>query len=163
MTCYLPRTNMKKTFPFLVALIVSVICIAAAKAGEVKVEAFMTTGPEDEATTSFPADTAKIYAMFKTKGAKDGDKARGVLIADDVGDVAPPNTKVLEKTITLEGDTEDGDFNFSKPTNGWPTGKYHVEIYVNDELATKAKFTIKAAAKSKKKDAAAGEEEESGD
>jgi hypothetical protein len=34
---------------------------------------------------------------------------------------------------------------------------------VNDELATKVKFTIKAVARSKKKDAAAGEEEESGD
>jgi len=139
------------------------IYAAVASAGEVKVEAFMTTGPEDEAVTSFTADTPKLYAMFKTKGAKDGDKARGVLIAEDVGDVAPPNTTVLETKLDMEGDTDDGDFNFSKPTNGWPVGKYRVEIYINDELATKLKFTIKAAAKSKKKDAAAGDEESSGD
>jgi len=161
MTCYFPLANMQKIFPLLSALIATLICISVAKAGDVKVEVTFTTGPEDEATTFFTADTVKIYAMFKTKGAKTGDKARGVLIADDVGDAAPANTKVLEKTITLDGDTEDGDFNFSKPTNGWPTGKYHVEIYVNDELATKAKFTIKPAAKSKKH--SDGEEEESGD
>jgi outer membrane usher protein FimD/PapC len=121
----------------------------------------MTTGPQDDPTTSFAANTPKLYAMFKTKGAKSGDKARGVLIAEDVGDVAPANTKVLEKTLDLEGDTEDGDFNFSKPTKGWPVGKYRVEVYVNDELATTAKFTIKAA--KKKSGGEEEEEEESGD
>src|SRR5438445_7276220 len=159
MTCYFRHANMKKIFLLLVA---SMIYAAAANAGDVKVEAFMTTGPEDEAVTSFTPDTPRLYAMFKTKGAKDGDKARGVLIAEDVGDVAPPNTKVLETKLDMEGDTSDGDFNFSKPTNGWPVGKYRVEIYINDELATKVKFTIQSAAKSKKKDAAAGEEESSG-
>ena len=34
------------------------------------------------------------------------------MIAEDVSDVAPANTKVLEKTLTLEEDTDDGDFNF---------------------------------------------------
>jgi hypothetical protein len=150
---------MKNTFPFFVALVVTVICISVARAGEVKVEATMTTGPEDEAGTTFAADTPKIYAMFKTKGAKNGDKVRAVLIADDVGDAAPANTKVLEESVTMEeGDNDDGEFNFSKPTSGWPTGKYHVEIYVNDELATKVNFTIKAAVKSEKQ---SGEEEES--
>jgi hypothetical protein len=69
--------------------------------------------------TSFTADTPKLFAIFKTKGIKNGDKVRGVLIAEDVGDAAPANTKVLEKTLTLEEDTDDGDFNFSKPTAGW--------------------------------------------
>jgi hypothetical protein len=80
--------------------------------------------------------------------------ARG-LDRGDVGDVAPANTKALEKTLTLEEDTDDGDFAFSKPTKGWPVGKYRVEIYVNDDLAKTVKFTIEAA-KSEK-----GEEEES--
>jgi outer membrane usher protein FimD/PapC len=56
----------------------------------------------------------------------------------------------------LQEDTNDGDFNFSKPTKGWPVGKYRVEIYVNDDLATTAKFTVKAA-KSKKSEEAAEE------
>jgi outer membrane usher protein FimD/PapC len=93
--------------------------------------------------------------MFRTTGIKNGDKLRGVLIAEDVGDVALVNTKVLEKTLTLEEDTDDGDFAFSKPTKGWPVGKYRVEIYVNDDLAKTVKFTIEAAKPEK------GEEEES--
>ena len=147
---------MKRTFAI---AILGVICVAVARAGDVSVKVTMTTGPDDDPTTIFAPDTSKIYAIFKTKGAKSGDKVHGVLIADDVGDVAPANTKVLDTTVTLDGDTDDGDFKFSKPTNGWPVGKYHVEIFVNNELATTAKFTVKAAKKKSKE----AEEEESGD
>jgi hypothetical protein len=81
--------------------------------------------------------------LFKTKGVQDGDKLRGVWIAEDVGDVAPKETKIDEKSIKAEGDTDDGVFSLSKPTNGWPVGKYRLEIYVGDELAKTVKFTIK--------------------
>jgi hypothetical protein len=150
------RNRMKRALTLVIA---ALFCATVARAGDVKVKAFMTTGPEDEAVTSFMSDTPKLYAMFKTKGIQNGDKVRGVLVAENVGDVAPANSQVLEKTLTLEEDTSDGDFNFSKPTNGWPAGKYRVEIYVNGELATTVKFTIKSAAKSKKSD----EDESSGD
>ena len=159
MICDLPRANMKKTFSVVVALVVSLICLSVAKAGDVSVKVRMTAGPQDPPSTTFASNTPNLYAIFKTKGAKAGDKIRGVLIAEDVGDVAPANTKVLETILDIEGDTEAGDFNFDKPTNGWPVGKYRVEIYVNDKLATTAKFTIKAAAKKK----SSSDEEESGD
>jgi hypothetical protein len=94
----------------------------------------MTSTAAGEPETTFAPDTPKLFAMFKTKGIKDGDKVRGVLIAEDVGDVAPANAKVLEKTLALDEDTDDGDFNFSKPTKSWPVGKYRVELCVNDEL-----------------------------
>jgi outer membrane usher protein FimD/PapC len=121
----------------------------------------MTTGPQDPPSTTFAPNTPKLYAIFKTEGAKTGDKIRGVLIAEDVGDVAPANTKVLETILDMDGDTEAGDFTFIKPTTGWPVGKYRVEIYVNDDLATKVKFTVKAAKSNKHTDEA--EEESSGD
>jgi len=148
---------MKRIF---LLLILSVIGIAIVRAGDVSVKVTMATEIEGEATSSFTPSTEKIYALFKTKGAKSGDKIRAVLIAEDVGDAAPANTKVLDKTIDMEGDTEDGDFNFSKPTKGWPAGKYRVDVYVNDDLVTTAKFTVKETVKKKSSD---GEEEESGD
>ena len=132
------------------------ICAAGAGAGDVKVKTVMTTGPENEPVTTFESDTPELYAMFKKQGIKNGDKVRGVLIAEDVGNAAPANTKVLEPTLDLDGDTEDGEFNFSKPDNGWPVGKYRVEIYVNDKLADTVKFTVKAA-KSEKESKESGE------
>ena len=159
MICCLPRANMKRTFSVVVALVVSLICLPVVKAGVVSVKVRMTTGPQDPPSTTFASNTPTLYAIFKTEGAKAGDKIRGVLIAEDVGDVAPANTKVLETILEMEGDTEAGDFTFSKPTNGWPVGKYRLKIYLNDELATTANFTIKAA----KKKSSEEEEEESGD
>ena len=126
----------------------------------------MASGPKEEvAVTSFTSDTKNLYTVFRAKGTKDGDKIHCVLIAEDVGDAAPANTKALETTLTVGGDPNGrdyvGDFELSMPTKGWPVGKYHVEIYVNDELATKVSFAIKAAPKSKKQ--ADEEEEESGE
>src|SRR6266403_237371 len=159
MICCLPRANMKRTFSVVVPLVVSLICRSVVKAGVVSVKVRMTAGPKDPPSTTFASNTPNLYAIFKTEGAKAGDKIRGVLIAEDVGDVAPANTKVLETILDVEGETEAGDFSFSKPTNGWPVGKYRVEIYVNDKLAMTAKFTIKVA----KKKSSDEEEEESGD
>jgi len=133
--------NMNRIFGLLIA---SLIVVSVARAADVNIEVYMTSTPGGEEEATFAPDTPSLFAMFKTKGIKDGDKVRGVLIAEDVGDVAPANTKVLEKTLALNGDTDDGDFNFSKPTKGWPIGKYRVEVYVNDELATTAKFAIEA-------------------
>jgi hypothetical protein len=132
---------MNRIFAFLIAGIISA---SVARAGDVQVEATLATSLEGESMTTAAPDTPKLFALFKTKGAQNGDKLRGVLIAEDVGDVAPANTTVLEKTLTLDGDTNDGDFSFSKPTKGWPVGKYRIEIYVNDELTNTLDFTIKA-------------------
>jgi hypothetical protein len=128
----------------LALLIASIISASVARAGDVQVDATLATSLKGESVTTAAPDTPKLFALFKTEGAKNGDKLRGVLIAEDVGDVAPANTTVLEKTLTLDGDTDDGDFSFSKLTKGWPVGKYRLEIYVNDELTNTLDFTIEA-------------------
>src|SRR4051812_41334017 len=118
------------------------MCSSLAAAGTVKITATLCTQPGEKAATTFATDTPKIYAMFKTEGISSGNKVKAVLVAEDVGDAAPANTTVLEKTLDLNEDTSDGAFNFSKPDKGWPPGKYRVEFYANDTLATKAGFTI---------------------
>jgi hypothetical protein len=128
----------------LVLLIAMIVCAEAVRAGNVKVEAVMTASPGGEETTSFASDMPKMFAMFKTKGAQQGDKIRGVWIAEDVGGAALANSKIDEKALTMDGDTDDGDFSLSKPTEGWPLGKYRFEIYVNDKLVTTARFTIES-------------------
>ncbi len=119
---------------------------AIARSGTVEVSADMTTDRGGEPVTSFTADTPKLFAIFKTAGIKNGDKVRGVLVEEDVGDVVPANTKFFESTMTLQKDINDGYYYFNKPTKGWPVGKYRVEIYVNDQLANTVKFTIEASA-----------------
>jgi hypothetical protein len=145
---------MRRIFAVLVTIF---IWAAAAHATDVKVEAFMSVGLGEPPATSFNADKPVLHAIFKTKGAKNGDKIRGVWIADDVGDAAPKGYKIREETVTAEGDTNDGEFTLEKP-DGWPQGAYHVEIYVNDDLAAKVNFIIKASSKSSKPTKSEGKE-----
>ena len=92
-----------------------------------------------------------MVALFKTKGAQKGDKLRGVWIADNVGDAAPANTKIDEKTSDPgRRHQRRRVFVLKNPTKGWPAGKYHLDIYVNDKLATTEKFTIEASEKAEK-------------
>jgi hypothetical protein len=148
------ENTMKRLFALFIA---AAVAASVARAGDVKIKAVLATGPDDEPATTFASNTPKIFALFRSKGLQEGDKVRGVWIGEDVGDAAPPNTKIDEKALTAEGDTDDGVFAISKPTKGWPVGKYRVEIYVGDELATKVKFTIKAPEETEKEPEKSGE------
>jgi hypothetical protein len=119
--------------------------IAVVNADEMKVYAFVTSSAGDTPRSTLPANTPKIWVIFETKGVKAGDKFRGVLIADQAGHIASENSKITEGKMTLDGDTSDGDISFTKPTNDWPAGQYHVEIYINGQLMTTVKFTVEAA------------------
>src|SRR4051794_9934901 len=113
-----PGEKMKRTSALIMGM---VICASMAHGGDVKIKASMSA-------TTFNTESPKLVASFKTSGAKNGDKVRAVWIADDVGAAAPAHTKIDEKTLSLEGDTNDGTFSCTKPTKGWPAGKYHVDI-----------------------------------
>lgn len=124
-----------------------------AHAGDIKVEAIVTSRPGEAAVKVFPPNTPKVFATFKSKGAQKGDKVRALWIAEDVGDAAPANSKVWENTGDLDSDTDTGSFSVSEPTNGWPLGKYRVEIYANDKLAAKVSYTIDVMGKAEQRDA----------
>ena len=147
---------MKRRLAFLA---LTALSIAIAQSADVNVEAYITNSPEAERASIFSPETHTFYAMFKAKGLNPGDKIRGVWIADDVGDTAPANFKIQESALTAQDATMNAQFSMTKP-GAWPRGDYHVEIYVNDQLATKVKFSVKPLTKPKKQEE---EEEESGD
>lgn len=93
--------------------------------------------------TEFRPDTAKIVCVWKAEGILKRTSVRGVWIAVDVGNVAPPNYKIDEAEAHLVVMTE-GTLSLSKPTNGFPVGKYRLEVYVGKELAKTIPFTVKA-------------------
>lgn len=126
----------------ILALLTSVLVLTSAYAGDVKVESVIAVDGETKPATSFTSDTPKLFAFFRSKGTEKGDKLRGVWIAEDVGEAAPANTKIDETTVTADEDNFHGAFSLSKPTKGWPVGKYKVEIHDEDELITTVRFTI---------------------
>jgi hypothetical protein len=98
-----------------------------------------------EPTTSFTPDLKRIFCRWQGEALHKGDKIRCVWIAEDVGEVAPPNYKVDETDATANGPEAFGTFTLSRPNKGWPLGKYRVELYAGDQLADTLKFTIAAA------------------
>jgi hypothetical protein len=132
-----------KTLLKLILLVAAAAVVAQAHAGKFKVEAAIAVDQDTKPATTFAAIVPKLYAFFKSTGTHEGDKLRGVWIAVDVGDAAPANTKIDEANLTADQDDFYGAFSLTKPTKGWPVGKYRVDIYNGDELATSVKFTIK--------------------
>ena len=98
-----------------------------------------------EPTTSFTPDLKKIFCRWQGDALNKGDKIHCVWIAEDVGEVAPPNYKVDETSMTADGPTAAGTFTLSRPNKGWPPGKYRVELYAGNQLADTLKFTVAAA------------------
>jgi hypothetical protein len=94
-------------------------------------------------TTVFAPDTPKIYCAWTAEGVKGGTPVRGAWIAEDVGNVAPPNYKIDEATLTLPVAGK-GTFTLSKPNTGFPVGKYRLEIYFDKDLVKTVPFTVKA-------------------
>ncbi len=133
-----------KTLLKLIPLVAAAAFVAQAHAGKFEVEAAIAVDQDTKPTTTFAANVPELYAFFRSTGTHEGDKLRGVWIAVDVGDAAPANTKIDESTLTADQDDFYGAFSLTKPTKGWPVGKYRVDIYNGDELATSVKFTIKA-------------------
>jgi hypothetical protein len=125
----LPSMNrskiMKRAFAWFLGMM---ICAAVARGGEVKITVVTSAGEKGKPTTVFAPDTPEIWATFKTKETKKG-----------------------EKILALEQDDGGGYFTFSKPTNGWPPGKYHLDVYAGDKLAATAKFTVEGARKTAEK------------
>ncbi|CAM4422797.1 MAG: hypothetical protein LEGION0403_FIIPPAGN_02173 [Legionella sp.] len=105
-------------------------------------------------TEVFTKDTQVLYVFWKSTQLKEGQKIKSVWIAEDTNHVAPPNYKIDEVELTLQprtkanliallpGNQWSGKFKITKPNNGWPVGKYHMDIYVDDNLVKSIKFNV---------------------
>ncbi len=136
------------------ALLAALLVPLAALAAAPRVEAVLCRKIVDDkpfdVTTTFPRDAAALHGHWKSKDGREGMVVRTVWIAEDVGKLAPPNTKVSENATRLgkgltgtRGDYWYSAFSLSRPTSGWPVGKYHAEIWFDAELVKTLRFTIR--------------------
>ena len=101
-----------------------------------------------DTTDHFDATTPVVHVTYTTSDLpKSGDSYVIQWIATDVGQAAPANT-VIATTPEPVGDVPAAAKSYSvngyltKPTNGWPVGKYRAEIKLGDKLVTTAPFSI---------------------
>lgn len=96
-------------------------------------------------TNSF-APNDPVYAVAAVSNAPGKIKVKGRLVVEDVpGEKAGPVPN-LERTLDLDG-TGTATFSFTPPPNGWPAGKYKIEVIMLDDKGEQkdqksASFTV---------------------
>jgi hypothetical protein len=127
--------------------ILSIVCglllATAAQAGEphfgdLVFSASAESGAEKD---TFATDTPKIYLHAQLEDVDQDTKLSAAWIAEKT-DAAPPNYKIDSTDLTAKAGMDEATFTLSKPTAGWPTGDYRVDLSINGKPATSAKFKV---------------------
>ena len=110
----------------------------AVLAKDVKGDTFDPVDP----TSTFPTDQSVINLVVTVANAPSETRVKTVWTAVAVGDAAPANTKIDEAEVTMDS-SGNAHFTLSLPANGaWPTGKYKVDVYLNDKLDRTLEYTV---------------------
>jgi len=91
----------------------------------------------DMTFTELPSSIKEVRFLFS---CQDGRQLEGRWIAENVGDVAPPNYLVGKKKLTTKAPLN--VFSLTRPTNGWPLGLYRLEIRDGEHLIHVEKYII---------------------
>jgi hypothetical protein len=106
-----------------------------------KLETSVSSSSDGDPLDVVSADALQIVARWRGHGLRKNAKIRAVWIAQDTG-VAPVGFKVDEATAVAPISNAFGKFTLSRPSDGWATGKYRVEFYVDGELTDTVDLTI---------------------
>lgn len=97
---------------------------------------------DGEPRTEFTSDAPNIFVRWQGEALPINAPVRVAWVAEDVGDVAPPNF-IVDETETIIARADFGTrFTLSRPQDGWATGQYRVDLYLDDELLQSLKVTI---------------------
>ena len=97
-----------------------------------------------ETNTFAPNDS--FYAVATVSNAPGKIKVKGHLVVEDVEGQKSGPVPGLEKTLDLDGSSS-ATFSFTPPPNGWPAGKYKIEVIMLDDKGAQkdqksASFTV---------------------
>jgi hypothetical protein len=89
----------------------------------------------------FAPDAPAVYAVYRVVAAGPV-KLKAVFWADSV-EGFDPRTKLFEKVISI---SERGEFmgavSAQRPTDGWPAGLYHVDLFIGDTLSKTLSYKV---------------------
>lgn len=102
--------------------------VSTAKLSSVKISKDKTASSE---TSSFSANDT-VYAVGTVANAPGKVKVKGLLAFEDVEGQKQGPIPGLEKTLELEG-SGTATYTFTPPPDGWPKGKYKIEVILMDD------------------------------
>lgn len=107
-----------------------------------KIQLELAKARDGEATREFSSDLPNIFVRWNGENLPVGAEVRIVWIAEDVGDIAPPNFIVDQTATTITQPSYAARFTLSRPKDGWAAGKYRIELYLEDDLKAQVQVTI---------------------
>ena len=136
---------MKNKFVVLVAVLALVLSSLACAVGNTELGltnlrmAFDQDG-ENVTTTFSPTDV--FYAVADLANAPQGTKVEAKWTAVNAADTEP-NLEFQTQTLDITEETFSGNIYFQLSNDeGWPTGQYKVDLYLNGALAQTAEFSV---------------------
>lgn len=138
----------------MLGLLLSVSLALSPKASAPQVHAVLCHGYEDghvvKPTTRFERDAPQFAVVVSTPIKAKTATFGFSWIALDVGAAAPKNTVIRQSTLDgvrdpkKKGTWWTATGTLSKPNNGWPPGKYRVDVTLDGAALTSLEFTVQA-------------------
>src|SRR3990167_3382688 len=97
---------------------------------------------------TFMTSTPEIFLVCESDTVVKGDSLRAVWIADNERKAGWDNYKIAEKKSIVKKNLDSLDlfrtsFSIKRPQHGWPTGKYHVRVYINGSEGYRYDFVVR--------------------
>jgi hypothetical protein len=92
-------------------------------------------------TDNFSPDQNEFHVIVTLTNAPKNSRVKVVWTAVDVGAAMPPNTKIDESEVTVEG-TRNLDFSLKRTATRWHSGLYKAEIFWNGRLDRTLNFIV---------------------
>lgn len=90
---------------------------------------------------NFLADVPVIHGVARVEGTRANSVLKGVWVSIDA--ISVPNHEIDSADVSVRRNgPASGHFSLSRPTNGWPTGNYRLNVYVDGRLLGSKEFSI---------------------
>lgn len=98
----------------------------------------------DAGRSTFPPHTPEVFVRFTLSNVAPGSELRAVWIAEEAAGIPSGYTMDSVVSQTAGGAQIQGVFSHPRPPNGWPLGRYRVDLYLNGQFERALRFTIEA-------------------
>jgi hypothetical protein len=102
-------------------------------------------------TDQFTKAAPEIHAVLVLDEVKAGLEIKGIWVSVDAIEV--PNYQIDSAIVKIKDKETRVHFALSRPTSGWPLGKYRLDVYFDDIFVTSAPFSVSQKASAKKETA----------
>jgi len=139
------HTRLNSVFGLGLLVIVALACNFSASTANLSSLKLGKDKTISQPTSSFDAGDT-IYGVAEVSNAPGKVKVKGRLVIEEVEGQQPGPIPGLEKTLDLPG-SGTATYTFTPPADGWPKGKYKLEVLMLDEAGEQkdqkaASFTV---------------------